>query len=89
MPDVIGGPFVGASRQRPRPIDESAVGRLEGPQAVDAGSPLGRLQGTDNLVEFHTNWYRPAPLVVQGRGAGTDATAAGVLAEMVELATGL
>ena len=60
-----------------------------GPQAVDAGNPLGRLEGTDNLVEFHTQWYRPAPLVVQGRGAGTDATAAGVLAEMVELAAGL
>ena len=60
-----------------------------GAQAVDVSSPLGRLQGTDNLVEFHTRWYRPAPLVVQGRGAGTDATAAGVLAEMVELAAGL
>ena len=60
-----------------------------GTQAVDANSPLGRLQGTDNLVEFHTRWYQPAPLVVQGRGAGTDATAAGILAEMVELAAGL
>lgn len=57
-----------------------------GMQAVDAASPLGRLQGTDNLVEFHTRWYQPTPLVVQGRGAGADATAAGVLSDIVELA---
>jgi len=53
---------------------------------VDAGSPLGRLSGTDNLVEFHTGWYSPNPLVVQGRGAGVDATAAGVLSDVIELA---
>lgn len=57
-----------------------------GPVVVDANSPLGRLSGTDNLVEFHTKWYSPNPLVVQGRGAGVDATAAGVLSDMVELA---
>lgn len=57
-----------------------------GPVVVDANSPLGRLSGTDNLVEFHTQWYSPNPLVVQGRGAGVDATAAGVLSDMVELA---
>lgn len=57
-----------------------------GPVVVDANSPLGRLNGTDNLVEFHTKWYSPNPLVVQGRGAGVDATAAGVLSDMVELA---
>lgn len=57
-----------------------------GPEVVPAGSPLGRLSGTDNLVEFHTGWYSPNPLVVQGRGAGVDVTAAGVLADIVELA---
>jgi homoserine dehydrogenase len=57
-----------------------------GPQAVDANSPLGNLRGADNLVEFHTRWYQPTPLVVQGRGAGVDATAAGVLSDIVELA---
>jgi homoserine dehydrogenase len=57
-----------------------------GPTVVDAGGPLGRLRGTDNLVEFHTGWYQPTPLVVQGRGAGTDATAAGVLSDIIDLA---
>ena len=56
-----------------------------GPTVVASGSPLGRLAGTDNLIEFHTRWYAPAPLVIQGRGAGADATAAGVLSDIVEL----
>ncbi|CAN5383733.1 homoserine dehydrogenase [soil metagenome] len=57
-----------------------------GPTLVEASSPLGRLSGTDNLVEFYTRWYNPNPLVVQGRGAGVDATASGVLADVIELA---
>ncbi|MCB0098805.1 MAG: hypothetical protein KDE50_04455 [Caldilineaceae bacterium] len=57
-----------------------------GPTVVDADSPLGRLSGTDNLIELTTRWYTPNPLVVQGRGAGVDATAAGVLSDIVELA---
>ena len=57
-----------------------------GPLTVPAESPLGRLSGTDNLVEFITRWYSPNPLVIQGRGAGVDATAAGVLSDIIELA---
>ncbi len=57
-----------------------------GPTEVAVESPLGRLGGTDNLVEFHTEWYSPNPLVIQGRGAGVEATAAGVLSDIVELA---
>lgn len=57
-----------------------------GPTFVDAATPLGRLSGTDNLVEFYTRWYNPNPLVIQGRGAGVDATASGVLADIIELA---
>jgi homoserine dehydrogenase len=57
-----------------------------GPTQVAADSPLGRLSGTDNLVEFTTHWYSPNPLVIQGRGAGVDATAAGVLSDIIELA---
>ncbi len=57
-----------------------------GPTLVAASSPLGRLTGTDNLIEFQTGWYSPNPLVVQGRGAGVQATAAGVLSDILELA---
>lgn len=57
-----------------------------GPVVVSASSPLGRLAGTDNLVEFYSRWYNPSPLVIQGRGAGVEVTASGVLADVVELA---
>ena len=57
-----------------------------GPTVVERESPLGRLSGTDNLVEFHSRWYNPNPLVIQGSGAGTDVTAAGLLSDIVELA---
>ncbi len=56
-----------------------------GPVVVASDSPLGRLAGTDNLVEFQTQWYSPNPLVIQGAGAGADVTAAGVLSDIVEL----
>ncbi len=59
---------------------------MVGPTVVAADSPLGRLTGTNNLVEFHSRWYSPNPLVIQGRGAGVDVTAAGVLSDIVELA---
>jgi len=61
-----------------------------GPLLVPADSPMGRLTGTDNLVAFHTRWYGSgSPLVLQGRGAGAEATAAGVLADIVEVAAPL
>ena len=64
---------------------ENGVCRV-GPTTVPATSPLGSLSGTDNLVEFTTTWYTPNPLVIQGRGAGTEVTASGVLSDIVELA---
>lgn len=57
-----------------------------GLEEVSLDSPVGRLQGTDNLIAFHTEVYRPTPLVLQGRGAGAQGTAAGVLADIVALA---
>jgi homoserine dehydrogenase len=57
-----------------------------GLQLVPGESPLGRLQGNDNLVAFHTRHYPDNPLVLQGRGAGVDAAAAGVHADLVALA---
>lgn len=61
-------------------------GASVGPVVVPADSPLGLLRGTDNHVAFHTRWYADSPLVLQGRGAGVDATASGVLSDLVELA---
>jgi len=57
-----------------------------GAASVKVGSPLGSLSGTDNLVEFYTKWYPESPLVIRGAGAGAGTTAAGILADVVELA---
>ena len=57
-----------------------------GLRAVDKGSPIGSLSGTDNIAVFHTERYCKTPLVIQGPGAGREVTAAGVLSDMVALA---
>lgn len=57
-----------------------------GLQFVPRSSPLGRLQGPDNMVAFYTEYYPDQPLVLQGRGAGVHATAAGLLSDILELA---
>ncbi|KAL5994927.1 hypothetical protein ACLOJK_024984 [Asimina triloba] len=48
-------------------------------------SALGRLRGSDNVVEVYSRCYPEQPLVIQGAGAGNDTTAAGVLADIVDL----
>ena len=37
------------------------------------------------MIVFHTKRYRHTPLVVRGPGAGADVTAAGVLAEIINI----
>jgi homoserine dehydrogenase len=71
-----------------RYIAELEAGRVTvGLHLVPADSALGRLRGNDNLVAFHTKYYPDEPLVLQGRGAGVDAAAAGVHADLVAVAT--
>ena len=71
------------------------AGRLEGGCAsaglvsVPQSHPFARTGHTDNLVMFHTRRYSTTPLVIQGPGAGPEVTAAGVLADLHRLATGL
>lgn len=48
-------------------------------------SALGRLRGGDNVVEIYSRCYKASPLVIQGAGAGNDTTAAGVLADIIDL----
>ncbi|HEY0158724.1 MAG TPA: bifunctional aspartate kinase/homoserine dehydrogenase I [Thermoanaerobaculia bacterium] len=56
-----------------------------GVEAVPAGSPIGRLQGTDNTVVIRSKRYATNPLVVTGAGAGAGVTAAGVLNDIVAI----
>ncbi|XP_072975737.1 uncharacterized protein [Typha angustifolia] len=56
-----------------------------GLQELPKNSPLGRLRGSDNVVEIYSRCYKNSPLVIQGAGAGNDTTAAGVLADIIDL----
>lgn len=56
-------------------------------QAVPTSSPFAALKGTDNQVVFTTMRYRENPLVITGPGAGPQVTAAGVVNDVLKLAT--
>lgn len=58
-----------------------------GLEEVDPASAFGRINLTDNVVQFDTERYCANPLVVQGPGAGPEVTAAGVFADVLRLAT--
>ncbi|MEO0601641.1 MAG: hypothetical protein AAF211_09400, partial [Myxococcota bacterium] len=64
----------------------SADGVRVGPLEVPADSPLGRLRGTDNLVQIVSDRYRDRPLVIIGPGAGVEVTAMGVLSDILRVA---
>jgi aspartokinase/homoserine dehydrogenase 1 len=52
---------------------------------LDSDHPFSRLEGTDNMLIFHTKRYHERPLVIQGPGAGAEVTAAGVFADLLRL----
>ncbi|KAM7256767.1 hypothetical protein ACFE04_012508 [Oxalis oulophora] len=56
-----------------------------GIQELPKESALGRLRGSDNVLEVYSRCYNQQPLVIQGAGAGNDTTAAGVLADIIDL----
>lgn len=56
---------------------------------VSKASPLGALRGPANYIAFHTRYYSDLPLVVSGPGAGPLVTAAGVLDDLLDLASDL
>jgi aspartokinase/homoserine dehydrogenase 1 len=57
-----------------------------GLEMVEASSPFGNINLTDNLVQFVTDRYSANPLVVQGPGAGPEVTASGVFSDLLRLA---
>ncbi|HML20337.1 MAG TPA: hypothetical protein PKD09_01735 [Aggregatilinea sp.] len=56
---------------------------------VAKASPLGALHGPANYIAFHTRYYSDLPLVISGPGAGPLVTAAGVLDDLLDLASDL
>jgi aspartokinase/homoserine dehydrogenase 1 len=44
------------------------------------------LSGSDNMLSFTTTRYKERPLVIKGPGAGAEVTAAGVFADIINIA---
>lgn len=50
---------------------------------VNKNEPLGRLNGPENFFSFRTRIFQEAPLIIQGKGAGAQYTAEGVLQDII------
>ena len=57
--------------------------------SVDADGPFGRLAGPENIFVVTSVRYHRHPLVVRGPGAGPEVTAAGAVADILEVARAL
>ena len=55
------------------------------PIGIEASHPATRLRGAEAFVAFTTVRYQQYPLIVQGAGAGGEVTAAGILADVLNL----
>lgn len=58
-----------------------------GVRPIEMSTVLGALQGPENIVSFRTKRYDHYPLTVTGPGAGAEVTAAGVVGDVLALAT--
>ena len=54
---------------------------------VNDSHPFYALSGADNIISFITDRYKMRPMVVKGPGAGAEVTAAGVFADIINVAT--
>ena len=59
-----------------------------GLEEVERASSLGSLRGSENQIVIRTRRYDKNPMVVTGPGAGGDVTAAGVVNDVLAIATG-
>jgi aspartokinase/homoserine dehydrogenase 1 len=56
-----------------------------GVRSVADDSPFASLRAGENRVVLRTNRYSDVPLTIAGPGAGPEVTAAGVLAEILDV----
>jgi aspartokinase/homoserine dehydrogenase 1 len=56
-------------------------------EALPQNHPFAHMNLTDNIIRYESRRYSANPLVVQGPGAGTVVTAAGVFADLLRLAS--
>jgi homoserine dehydrogenase len=67
-----------------RPEGQIAVGV----RPIATNTVLGALQGPENIISFRTKRYDDYPMNITGPGAGAAVTAAGLVADILALATG-
>lgn len=65
------------------PADDAITVGIE---AVPTSTVLGALQGPENIISIRTDRYDQYPLTISGPGAGAAVTAAGMIADMLDLA---
>ena len=58
-----------------------------GLRVIDDEHPLRVVKGGENALAFLTEHYSPRPMVIRGYGAGAEVTAAGVLADVLSIAS--
>ncbi|WP_343486688.1 bifunctional aspartate kinase/homoserine dehydrogenase I [Allomuricauda sp. d1] len=56
-----------------------------GLQEIPEGHDFYNLEGSDNVVLFHTDRYTEQPLIIKGAGAGADVTASGIFADIIRI----
>ena len=49
--------------------------------------PLTNVSPADNIVVIHSDWHSSNPLIIRGPGAGINVTAAGIVADIIKLAS--
>lgn len=75
-----------ADGNRLRYTGKYSNGMIEvGIQEVSTSSSLGRLTGTNNLIQIRTKRYNQQPLIIQGPGAGKEVTASGIIADILSI----
>ncbi len=65
----------------------SPAGGSVGLVAVERDSALGALHGPANHIALYTERYAEVPLAISGPGAGREVTAAGVMGDVIKLAS--
>ena len=68
---------------------KTGQGVTVGLRQVPKSTVLGALQGPENIVSFRSRRYDRYPCVVSGPGAGDAVTAAGMVSDLLDLATQL
>ena len=66
-------------------LELSSAGIRVGLSEVEDDDPLAHLRGSEQFIAIETPIYQETPLVIQGRGGGVEATASGMLSDIVEL----